>query len=87
MKKKHWNWFERKNGNLITNGKRYSLLETDSNGTLISVALAREEFLDECMETDFKTGGYLEPTESYISWWQRIIAFIRELPNMIWGKI
>ena len=73
--KKHWNWFKRKNGNLITNGKRYSLLETDIKGTLLSNNT-------EIAPAQFIAGGYMEPTEfiePYIPWWQKIITYLKQL--------
>ena len=86
MKKKHWNWFPCKNGNLITNGKRYSLLETDSNSNLLVAPTMMEAIVEkgEYVESNLEE---LYPTPVALSWWQRTIAFIRELINMIWGKI
>ena len=53
---------------MITNNKRYSLLETDSSGNLLTELNPEETILE-----------YIEPKPIALSWWQKIIAYFKQL--------
>lgn len=73
--KKYWKWFSTSSGNLITAGGRFSLLEVNANGELLSEVKLREAF-----DQQIKPLEEMKiPEVIHLSFWQRLVQFILNL--------